>query len=185
MSKNKISTALASTMEANIKEFEVAGVKTVKKASGLVDSPSMVVSFTAQAKGRLVEWNNISGSATVELARVGANDFGPQDFNVRNVGWSVHIVRRGKEVTRGMKPTPRKNAISNALTGVLYKAYTELDSGPASGPQRTGNDAEVRVAKQVAPKVARKAKVGKSLPKGVEALTIPEFLQRTVDLPVE
>jgi len=168
---------MQANVKANLKDFEVAGVKTVKE--------NLVVSFTAQARGRIVEWNSISGSATVELARVGANDFGPQDFNVRNVGWVVHIVRRGKEVTRGMKPTPRKNAISNALTGVLYKAYTELDSGPASGPQRTGNDAEVRVAKQVAPKVARKAKVGKSLPKGVEALTIPEFLQRTVDLPVE
>ena len=172
---------MQANVKANLKDFEVAGVKTVKE--------NLVVSFTAQARGRIVEWNSISGSATVELARVSAKDFGPQDFNVRNVGWVVHIVRRGKEVTRGMKPTPRKNAISNALTGVLYKAYTELDSGPASGPQRTGNDAEVRVAneqaKQVAPKVARKAKVGKSLPKGVEALTIPEFLQRTVDLPVE
>ena len=174
-------TQMKANIAANLKEFKVAGVNTFED--------NLIVNFTALARGRIVEWNNISGQARVPVARVGAKDFGPQDLNVRNVSWHVHIVRGGNEVTRGMKPTPRKNAISSALHGACADAIANLDSGPASGPQRTGNDAEVRVAneqaKQVAPKVARKAKVGKSLPKGVEALTIPEFLQRTVDLPVE
>ena len=192
---------MKASIAANLKDFEVAGVKSY--------SDNLIVSFTALARGRSVEWNKISGQARVPVARVAADDFGPQDLNVRNVSWHVHIMRGGKEVTRGMKPTPRKNAIHSALHGALGYAIPALDSGPASGPQthtnpdgstyskRTGNEQEARVAdKQAKQAAARKKtheigspkivnKAGKPLPKGVEALTIPEFLQRTVDLPVE
>ena len=179
---------MKASIAANLKEFEVAGVKSY--------SDNLIVSFTALARGRIVEWNKISGQARVPVARVAAKDFGPQDLNVRNVSWHVHIMRGGKEVTRGMKPTPRKNAIHSALHGALGYAIAALDSGPASGPQthtnpdgstyskRTGNEQEARVANEQAKQVARKPKIvnkaGKPLPKGVEALTIPEFLQRTV-----
>ena len=195
---------MKASIAANLKDFKVAGVKSY--------SDNLIVSFTALARGRIVEWNKISGQARVPVARVAAKDFGPQDLNVRNVSWHVHIMRGGKEVTRGMKPTPRKNAIHSALHGALGYAIPDiysvddfrLDSGPASGPQthtnpdgstyskRTGNEQEARVAdKQAKQAAARKKtheigspkivnKAGKPLPKGVEALTIPEFLQRTV-----
>ena len=183
---------MKASIAANLKDFKVAGVKTY--------DDNLVVSFQAYARGRIVEWNRITGTARVPVARVGADDFGPQDLNVRNVSWHVHIMRGGKEVTRGMKPTPRKNAIHSALHGALGYAIPDiysvddfrLDSGPASGPQthtnpdgstyskRTGNEQHPRASKQVArkPKIVNKA--GTPLPKGVEALTIPEFLQRTV-----
>ena len=191
---------MKASIAANLKDFKVAGVKTY--------SDNLIVNFQAYARGRIVEWNRITGMARVPVARVGADDFGPQDLNVRNVSWHVHIMRGGKEVTRGMKPTPRKNAIHSALHGALGYAIADLYSGPASGPQtltnpdgtplqtapvaRTGNEQEARVAdKQAKQAAARKKtheigspkivnKVGKPLPKGVEALTIPEFLQRTV-----
>jgi len=195
---------MKASIAANLKDFKVAGVKTY--------GDNLIVSFQAYARGRIVEWNRITGQARVPVARVAADDFGPQDLNVRNVSWHVHIMRGGKEVTRGMKPTPRKNAIHSALHGALGYAIADLDnnqqtkpwSGPASGPQthtnpdgstytkRTGNEQEARMAdKQAKQAAARKKtheicspkivnKAGKPLPKGVEALTIPEFLQRTV-----
>ena len=175
---------MKASIAANLKDFKVAGVKTY--------SDNLIVNFQAYARGRIVEWNRITGHARVPVVRVAADDFGPQDLNVRNVSWHVHIMRGGKEVTRGMKPTPRKDAISSALHGALGYAIADLDDYRTVLAERTGNEQEARVADKQAKQAAARKKtheigspkivnnVGKPLPKGVEALTIPEFLQRTV-----
>ena len=78
------------------------------------------------------------------------------------------------------------------MHGALGYAIADLDDYRTVLAERTGNEQEARVAdKQAKQAAARKKtheigspkivnKVGKPLPKGVEALTIPEFLQRTV-----
>ena len=105
--------------KSEIKDFYVTGVteKSVDGKEGKV--PCISLSFQANAKGRLVSWNNITGNALVSLARVSASSFGPGEFSIKDFSWVVHIMRNGKPVIRAMKPTPRREAINKALIQLL------------------------------------------------------------------
>ena len=106
---------MKTAFKSEIREFKVTGVTTDKrKEKTLVN-----LAFSAQAKGRLVDWNSITGSTIVDVARIGAKGFGPGDISFRDFDWVVHITRGGKPVIRAMKATPRKEAIDKALRQIL------------------------------------------------------------------
>ena len=104
--------------KGEIQNFSITGFKTDEVKSG----PRVHLAFQAEAKGRIVEWNKISGSALVPLALVTTEGFGPGDISARDFDWVVHITRGGKPVNRAMKPTPRKDTINNALCQLLAPA---------------------------------------------------------------
>lgn len=134
---------MKTSFKNEVRNFEVTGVTTRKHKDGEIVS----LAFSAQAKGRLVSWNNITGDTAVRLARITTEGFGPKDISFRDFDWVVHILRRGKPVTRHMKSTPRKNTINHALAQLLAPALLGADTHP---------DRPFINEKEVAPKVARK-----------------------------
>ena len=171
---------MKTSFKNEVRDFKVTGVTTgERKGETLVE-----LAFSAQAKGRLVAWNNISGSTILNVARIATKGFGPKDISFRDFGWVVHITRRGKPVTRRMKSTPRKAAINHALTQLLAPALLGADTHP---------DRPFVEDKEVAPTVARK-RTRKSkedpglidavmatltnVPASSETLEMPEFLKR-------
>ena len=142
---------MKTSFKTEIKNFEVTGVTTQPglKNNGVdvQDDELVALAFSAQAKGRIVAWNKITGSCLVSVALVASKGFGPKDISFRDFDWVVHIERRGKPVVRAMKPTPRKNTINHALTQLLAPALVGADTHP---------DRPFIDEKEVAPKVARK-----------------------------
>jgi hypothetical protein len=138
---------MKTSFKDEIQNFEIVGIRTNTNKTG----PRVHMAFKAEAKGRLVAWNNITGHVTLPLALVSSEGFGPKDISFGDVDWVVHIMRRGSPVTRAMKPTPRKNTINHALTHLLAPALVGADiSVDPSEP------VSKLIDKEVAPKVARK-----------------------------
>ncbi len=175
---------MKTSFKSEIQNFSVTGFKTDKVKSG----PRVHLAFQAEAKGRLVEWNKISGSALVPLALVTTEGFGPGDIDARDFSWVVHISRRGKPVNRAMKATPRKSSINSALCQLLAPALASgISDAQAVKPKRAPK------TKTVAPKgpvvssdldglVEGLEAVGlnviTSIPKAGDPLEMPEFLKR-------
>jgi len=162
--------------KSEIRNFKVTGVITGEhKGETLVE-----LAFSAQAKGRLVAWNNITGSTILNVARIATKGFGPKDISFRDFVWVVHITRGGKPVARAMKSTPRKQAINHALCQLLAPALLDADTHP---------DRPFVDDKEVAPTVAAESKEDPGLidavmatltdvPGSSETLEMPEFLKR-------
>ena len=93
-----------------------------------------------------------------------ASSFGPGEFSIKDFSWVVHIVRNGQPVVRGMKPTPRKDAINRALVQLL-------------APELVARSAEV-VAAPKKEKPAPKAEPKAEPESGDDLLEIPPFLKR-------
>ena len=155
---------MKTAFKSEIKDFKVLGVtsKSVDDTNG--KTPCISLSFEAKAKGRLVEWNNITGNALVSLARVSASSFGPGEFSIKDFSWVVHIMRNGQPVVRGMKPTPRKDAINRALVQLLAPALVTSLGNLDAGPEK----------EKPAPKAEPKAEPES----GDDLLEIPPFLKR-------
>jgi hypothetical protein len=142
--------------KGEIQNFSITGFKTDEVKSG----PRVHLAFQAEAKGRIVEWNKISGSALVPLALVTTEGFGPGDISARDFSWVVHITRGGKPVNRAMKATPRKDAINSALCQLLAPALAseaamEISSGLVVKPKKD-NEKTLQESfndREVAPKV--------------------------------
>lgn len=142
--------------KGEIQNFSITGFKTDEVKSG----PRVHLAFQAEAKGRIVEWNKISGSALVPLALVTTKGFGPGDISASDFSWVVHITRGGKPVNRAMKATPRKDAINSALCQLLAPALAseaamEISSGLVVKPKKD-NEKTLQESfndREVAPKV--------------------------------
>jgi hypothetical protein len=132
---------MKTSFKNEIRNFEVLGMHTETLRSSQ-DTKVATLSFSAEAKGRLVDWNNITGHTTMPMARIAAKGFGPKDIGSSDINWVVHIERRGKPVARHMKPTPRKLNIDHALASLLAPALLDADTAPGA-------------AKKVKPKTAR------------------------------
>jgi hypothetical protein len=186
-----------------IRNFEVAGINT---QDGIKNKGELVVTmaFKAEAKGRIVAWNNITGNVTLPVALVSSKGFGPMDISSKDFDWVVHILRRGHPVIRAMKPTPRKSAIDAALAHFLAPALVgaDLSVDPSEPVSKL-------IDKEVAPKVARSPRKSRAkapstkkesversplglvesleavglqvmteIPKAGDTLEMPEFLKR-------
>ena len=113
---------MKTAFKSEIREFKVTGVTTDKRK----EKTLINLAFSAQAKGRLVDWNSITGSTIVDVARIGVKGFGPGDISFRDFDWVVHITRGGKPVIRAMKATPRKDDQQSSVPATGARA---------SGPQ--------------------------------------------------
>ena len=123
--------------------------------------------FTAEGKGRIVDWNTIVGYQS-----------GPQE----GINWWVVIQRNGKDITRKMKVTQLSADITGALIKAVAREYSKTvtqTSGPQSGPHNSSK----KWPASDNPDVARIGladtlkKVVTEVPKS-GPLDIPEFLRR-------
>jgi hypothetical protein len=152
-------TNMKTSFKDEIQKFEVVGIRTNTNKTG----PRVNMAFKAEAKGRLVAWNNITGHVALPVALISSKGFGPKDISFGDIDWVVHIMRRGSPVTRAMKPTPRKNTINHALTHLLAPALV--------GADLPGSSAESRaklIDKEVAPKVARSPRKSRAKTPSIE-----------------
>jgi hypothetical protein len=167
---------MKTAFKSEIREFKVTGVTTSKrKEKELVN-----LAISAQAKGRLVEWNRITGSIVVDVARIGAKGFGPGDISFRDFDWVVHITRGGKPVVRAMKATPRKDAINRALCQLLAPALLDPDQTSEVAPKVAPETKEDSGLGQEIADTLRAVglKVHTEVPQASDQLAMPEFLKR-------
>ena len=189
-------TNMKTSFKDEIRNFEVVGIRTSTNKSGV----RVNMAFKAEAKGRIVAWNNITGHIALPVALVSSKGFGPKDITFGDIDWVVHILRRGSPVTRAMKSTPRKSAIDRALVQLLAPALVGADLNVDPDAQQSK-----LIDKEVAPKVARSPRKSRAktppsversplglvesleavglqvlteIPKSGDILEMPEFLKR-------
>jgi len=127
--------------------------------------------FTAEGKGRIVDWNTIVGYQS-----------GP----LEGINWWVVIQRNGKDIARKMKVTQLSADITGALIKAVAREYskpTTQTSGPQSGPHNSSK----KWPASDNPDVARAGLVDTLEHVGLKVVTevpksgpldIPEFLRR-------
>lgn len=130
---------MKTSFKSEIKDFEITSVFHGVRGAHRDKGPVVELSFRALAKGRLVAWNKITGYVpAMPVSKISSKGFGPLKISFEDFHWSVHIKRNGNNVTRSMKPTPRKHAINAALVQILAPA---LVLSTADNPSQTEPEA--------------------------------------------